>query len=105
MPAGRASEAHTKKPIGNVGGGAGFVEAKYKTTSQTWAASRLEPIVVPRRPGTDVAWNRDMRRLDLAFGYRYSQHFEAKAQYSWSNQAGNDIDGDRLFAVQLVMSL
>ena len=43
------------------------------------------------------------RRLDLAFGYRHSQHLEAKAQYSGSNRAGRD--GDRLLAVQFVMSL
>ena len=91
--------------VGNVTGVSGFVEAKYKTTPQTWAALRWNQSWYDDAPGTDVSWNRDMRRLDLAFGYRYSQHLEAKAQYSWSNQAGNDIDGDRLFAVQFVMSL
>ena len=91
--------------VGDVTGVSGFVEAKYKTTPQTWAALRWNQSWFDDAPGGNVSWNRDMRRLDLAVGYRYSQHLEAKAQYSWSNQAGRDVDGDRLIAVQLVMSL
>jgi hypothetical protein len=91
--------------VGNVSGVSGFVEGRYKTTPQTWLAVRWNQSWFDDVPGTGVSWNRDMRRLDLAVGYRYSQHLEAKTQYSWSNQAGRDVDGDRLFAVQFVMSL
>jgi len=45
------------------------------------------------------------RRLDLALGYRHTGHLEVKAQYSLSNQAGRDIDGEHLFAAQFVLWL
>ncbi len=91
--------------VGAVTGVSGFVEAKYKIGTQTWLGARWNQSWFDDAPGLDVSWNRDMRRLDLAAGYRHTAHLETKLQYSISDQAGRDVDGDRLFALQCVLSL
>ena len=91
--------------VGEVEGVSGFVEARYKATAQIWLGARWNQSWFDDAPGADVSWNRDMRRLDLALGYRHTAHLEVKAQYSLSNQAGREIDGEHLFAAQFVLWL
>ncbi len=91
--------------VDDVEGLSGFVEARYKATAQVWVGARWNQSWFDDAPGSDVSWNRDMRRLDLALGYRHTAHLEVKAQYSLSNQAGREIDGEHLFAAQFVLWL
>jgi hypothetical protein len=91
--------------IGDVAAWSGYVEARYKATPQVWIGSRWNQSWFDDIPGLDVSWNRDMRRWDLALGYRHTNHIEVKVQYSLSDQAGRSIDGKHLFATQLVLRL
>jgi len=91
--------------VGDVEALSGFIEARYKATAQVWVGARWNQSWFDDAPGTDASWNRDMRRLDLALGYRHTAHLEVKAQYSLSDQAGREIDGEHLFAAQFVLWL
>ena len=91
--------------VGEVEGLSGFVEARYKANAQVWLGARWNQSWFDDAPAADVSWNRDMRRLDLALGYRHTSHLEVKAQYSLSNQAGREIDGEHLLAAQFVLWL
>ncbi len=76
-----------------------------KATAQVWVGARWNQSWFDDAPGLDVSWNRDMRRFDLAVGYRHTAHLEVKAQYSLSDQAGREIDDEHLFAAQWVLWL
>ena len=89
--------------IGDVHGLSGYVESRYKISPQVWLGARWNQSWFDDVPGLDMTWNRDMRRLDLALGYRHSAHLQVKAQYSRSDQAGRSIDGEHLFAAQCVV--
>jgi hypothetical protein len=91
--------------VGDVAALSGFIEARYKATAQVWVGARWNQSWFDDAPSADASWNRDMRRLDLALGYRHTAHLEVKAQYSLSDQAGREIDGEHLFAAQFVLWL
>jgi hypothetical protein len=87
--------------IGDVNAYSGFVEARFKVVPQIWVGARWNQSWFETVHG--ATWNRDMRRLDAAVGYRFSAHLEAKAQYSWSDEAGKTINGEHLYAAQFVV--
>ncbi len=87
--------------IGDVNAYSGFVEARFKVVPQVWLGARWNQSWFDDVNG--ATWNRDMRRLDVAAGYRFTAHLEAKAQFSWSDAAGRTINGEHLYAAQLVV--
>ena len=89
--------------VGQVDVLSGYIEAKYKITSQFWTALRVNQSWFGDIPGLTISWDRNASRLDLGLGYRYSTHMEAKLQYSFANQQGPDTEGNHLFAAQVVV--
>jgi hypothetical protein len=89
--------------VGDVDVLSGYVEAKYKISAQLWTALRLNRSWFGDLPGLDESWDRDVTRLDIGLGYRYSRHIEGKFQYSRLWQQGPDTEGNHLFAGQVVV--
>lgn len=89
--------------VGDVGVFSGFVEARYKLAPQWWLAGRWNQSWFDDTPTLQQSWDRDLRRLDIALGYRYDVHIEAKLEYSVGDQSGGDTNGNQLFAAQLVL--
>ena len=81
----------------------GYIEAKYKITSQYWAALRVNQSWFGNIPGQTTSWDRNTSRVDLGLGYRYSTHIGAKVQYSYAQQQGPDTEGNHLFAAQVIV--
>lgn len=82
---------------------AGFVELRYKAAPRIWVAGRWNQSRFDDLPGLDLSWDRDLRRLDLALGYRHDAHLQAKLEYSVGDQSGADTAGNRLIAAQVVL--
>lgn len=83
-----------------------YLEAKYKITAQLFAALRWNQSFfgdVPDGLGGSSAWDRDAWRVDLALGWRFSRHVQAKLQYSVGDKNGADVEGDHLLATQLTV--
>ena len=72
--------------IGDADTLAGYVEAKYKFTPQLFGAVRWNRQIlgtIPDGPRGPVQWGRDVSRLDLAPGYRFTPHVKLKLQDTW----------------------
>ncbi len=83
-----------------------YIEAKYKITSQLFAAVRWNQQLfadVRDNAGGETAWDRDFWRVDTAVGYRFSRHWQGKVQYSYSRQKGDLQQGEQLIAAQLTV--
>lgn len=89
--------------VGQVDVLSGYIEAKYKITSQFWTALRVNQSWFGDIPGLTISWDRNTSGLDLGLGYRSSTHIEAKLQYSFARQQGPDTEGNHLFAAQVVV--
>jgi len=89
--------------VGQVDVLSGYIEAKYKITSQYWAALRVNQSWFGDIPGQTTSWDRNTSRVDLGLGYRYSTHIGAKVQYSYAQQQGPDTEGNHLFAAQVIV--
>jgi hypothetical protein len=89
--------------VGEVEATSGFVELRHKVAPQFWLAGRLNRSWFDDTPGLDRPWDRNLTRLDLALGYRYSSHIQAKLEYSHGDQAGRNTMGKRLVAAQLAL--
>jgi predicted porin len=92
--------------VGNADTLAYYIEAKYKLTAGLYAAARWNQQfygTVSNGLGGQEPWDNDMLRLDLALGYRFSRHFQAKIQYSFGHREGNLQQGEQLVAAQVTM--
>lgn len=89
--------------VGDVDVLSGFVEAKYKITPQLWAATRWNQAFFSDIPGLTTDWDRDAWRLDLALGYRFTEHVQVKLQYSLGDKRGNDQEGNHLGTMQVTV--
>ncbi len=89
--------------VGNVDVLSGFVEAKYKITPQLWAATRWNQAFFSDVPGLTTEWDRNAWRLDLALGYRFTEHVQVKLQYSVGDKRGSDQEGNHLGAMQVTV--
>lgn len=83
-----------------------FVEAKYKVDAHLYAAVRwnqqlFADVTIPGQPG--VGWDNDLWRADVALGWRFDQHIQAKLQYSYSRQEGPFQQGEQLACAQLTL--
>jgi hypothetical protein len=89
--------------VGRVSLVSGYVEARRKLGSAYWVATRLNGAWFGDAPGTNTPWDRDAWRIDLGLGWRYSEHIEAKLQYSYGDRKGQDANGHNLLALQAVI--
>lgn len=92
--------------VPNVGGVrvySGFLETKYKLSSQWWIAMRWNQSWFGDVPGTSTAWDNDGWRADLSVGCRFSRHLQAKLQYSIAERSGQDEEGNHLLAAQITV--
>ncbi len=66
-----------------------YIEAKYKFTPRFFGALRWNQQLfgtVPNGVGGRVAWDRDLWRVDLAAGYRFTAHTQLKLQYGFQQE-------------------
>jgi hypothetical protein len=82
-----------------------YLEGRYKLTPALFAALRwnqqLFAEVDDLRGGQD--WDRDVWRAEVALGYRFDRHTQAKVQYGYSRQTGDLQQGEQLVALQLTV--
>ena len=77
--------------VGNADTFTYFIEAKYKLTTESFAALRWNQQFfseVPDGTGGTKSWGRDLWRTDAALGYRFTPHTQLKLQYSLEHEAG-----------------
>ncbi len=82
-----------------------YVEAKYKFTPQFSGALRWNQQLygdIPDGAGGQVRWGRDVWRLDVAPGYRFTPHTELKLQYSLQSGGIGPRDRSQMLATQFV---
>lgn len=89
--------------VGNLGTYGGFVEVRYKLAPQWWLAGRWNQSWFDDTPTLGQTWDRDLRRFDVAVGYRHDAHIQAKLEYSVGDQSGGDTNGNQHFAAQFVI--
>jgi hypothetical protein len=80
-----------------------YLEAKLKLDSRFFVAARWNQQFfgkVPDGAGGEARWDNDAWRLDGALGCRLTRHLQAKLQYSYSHQLGNQQQGEQLVAAQ-----
>jgi hypothetical protein len=83
-----------------------YMEAKYKFTPELYVAVRWNQQFfgdVRDGLGGREPWDNDFWRMDAALGWRFDRHAQAKLQYSYSHQRGNQQQGEQLVAAQLTM--
>ncbi len=89
--------------VGNSDLVAYYIEAKYKITSQLFAAARWNQELygtVSDGMGGREPWGSDMYRIDLALGYRFTRHLQGKLQYSFGHRNASLQQGEQLVAAQ-----
>jgi hypothetical protein len=83
-----------------------YLEAKYKLTSALFAAARWNQEIsgtVPDGAGGRQTWDRNMIRIDLALGYRFTRHLQGKLQYSFGHRDARLQQGEQLVAAQVTL--
>jgi hypothetical protein len=83
-----------------------YVETKYKFTPQFFGALRWNEQTfghVTDSQGSRVRWGRNLRRLDLAPGYRFSEHTQLKLQWSLQHEESARESWSQLTAVQFTV--
>ena len=96
-------EARFEVPrIGNADTFSYYLEAKYKVTSQLFAALRWNQQLfgTVRDENNRAKWGNDIWRIDAALGYRFTDCLQAKIQYSFTRQDSMG-EGENLFAGQI----
>jgi hypothetical protein len=91
--------------VGNADTMAYYTEVKYKFTPQLSGALRWNQQWFASIPdhGTRTKWGRDLWRLDLAPGYRFTPHTQLKLQYSLEHESGAVRDYAHWVAVQFTL--
>jgi hypothetical protein len=92
--------------VGNADALAYYIEAKYKLTPGLFAAARWNQQLSGsiRDDQNDYqTWDRDMFRIDLALGYRFTRHLQGKVQYSYGHRDAPYQQGPHLVAVQATL--
>jgi len=92
--------------VGNADTLAYYLEAKYKITTQLFAAMRWNQQLfgeIPNGRGGQESWDNDIWRTDFSVGYRFTRHIQAKLQYSYSEQEGGRQQGQQLVAGQVTV--
>ena len=91
--------------IGEVRTTSGFIESKYKLTPSLWLAARWNQSWNSDIPGlaSDVTFDLNAWRADLALGCRINRHTQLKLQYSVGDKRGADPEGDHLLAAEMTV--
>jgi hypothetical protein len=98
-------EARFEVPrIGNADTFSYYLEAKYKITSQLFGALRWNQQLYGtiRDEDHSTKWGNDIWRIDAALGYRFTDHLQAKLQYSFTRQE-TARNGENLLAAQVTL--
>jgi hypothetical protein len=83
-----------------------YLEAEYKITAGLFAAARWNQQLygtVPDGFGGMQTWDNNMFDIDLALGYRFTRHLQAKLQYSYGHRQGSLQQGEQLVAAQVTL--
>jgi hypothetical protein len=83
-----------------------YLEGRYKLTPTLFAALRWNQQLfgeVDSFGGRDEHWDRSAWRAEMALGYRFDRHTQAKVQYGYSRQTGDLQQGEQLVALQLTI--
>ncbi|MDP9003573.1 MAG: hypothetical protein M3N12_02145 [Verrucomicrobiota bacterium] len=100
-----AYEARFEVPlIGNADTLSYYLEAKYKLTPQLFGAVRWNQQLFGtiRDNQSRAKWGNDIWRIDVALGYRFTDHLQVKLQYSFSRQDSPQ-EGEHLIATQITL--
>jgi hypothetical protein len=92
--------------VGNARTFAYYLEAKYKFTPQFFGALRWNQQLygsVPDGAGGHVRWGRNLWRIDVAPGYRFTPHTQFKLQYSLQAEDTGPRTYTSLIAAQFVL--
>jgi predicted porin len=92
--------------VGNADTLAYYLEAKYKITAGLFAAVRWNQQFLGKvrdGAGGQERWDQDAWRTDIALGYRFTRHLQAKLQYSYNHQQGPVQQGEQFVAGQLTV--
>jgi hypothetical protein len=99
-----AYEARFTLPgVGNADTLAYYIEAKYKFTPQFFAALRWNQQLfsgLTNAAGQTEGWSRNVWRVDMGPGYRFTAHTQVKLQYSIEYQQADLRNWDALLALQ-----
>lgn len=83
-----------------------YVEAKYKFTPQLFGALRWNEQhygTMRDGQGNDVQWGRDLRRIDISAGWRFTPHVQLKVQYSHQHEDRATRADNETFAAQFTL--
>jgi hypothetical protein len=82
-----------------------YAEAKYKFTPRFFGALRWNQQLFDRIPDRlgPTKWGRDVWRVDLAPGFRFTPHTQLKFQYSLQHGDSDSRDFTRVLAVQYTL--
>ena len=81
-----------------------YIEAKYKITSQLFAAVRWNQQLFGTVPddGEQVKWGNDTLRVDGVVGYRFNNYLQVKLQYSFTHDEAGQT-GEHLLGGQFTI--
>lgn len=83
-----------------------YLEARYQITSGLYVAGRWNQQIfggISDGTGGQQTWDNNMIQLDLALGYRFTRHLQAKIQYSFNHRHTSLQQGEHLVAAQVTM--
>jgi len=83
-----------------------YLEARYKITSRLYLAARWNQQVfgsIADGSGGHQTWGDDMIQADVALGYRFTRHLQAKIQYSFNHRQASLQQGENLVATQVTL--
>ena len=83
-----------------------YLEAKYQISANFYAAARWNQQIfgsVANGGNGRQTWGDDMIQVDLALGYRFTRHLQAKVQYSFNHRDASLQQGAQLVAGQITL--
>lgn len=91
--------------VGKVDFTGGFAEVRWKFAPQWWIAGRFNRSVFDAVPTRSRSFDRNITRVDVGLGVRATPDLLIKVEYGRGDQAGPDIMGRDVLALQVVWSL
>jgi hypothetical protein len=92
--------------VGNADTQAYYVEAKYKFTPRFFGALRWNQQLFSDLPNPGLGasrWSRNVERVDIGPGYRFTPHTQLKLQYSLEHQDADSQNWGDMIAAQLTV--
>ncbi len=100
-------EARFEVPrVGNADTFAYYLETKYKFTPQLFGALRWNQQIfskIDNGTGGSIRWSRNLAKIDLAAGYRFTSHMQLKMQYSFQQETTGGDESNHIFAAQFTV--